>query len=151
MKGAELEGYGYLGLGVIVLLVVALLALFAPGHAAAEPRPYLPLIVITFAAVVVSLSHRVAWGDRVVLEIPIGGKLLETIATLRASGRLLWVAMYGLTFAAAAIVAARFTPQRGDDRHRRRRSRCSSPTSRRATSRCVATSPTASSPLPPSA
>jgi hypothetical protein len=66
--------------------------------------------VIAALLCVVALSHQVAWGDRVVLEIPIRGKVLETIATLRASGRLLWVAMYGLTFAAAAIVAARFAP-----------------------------------------
>jgi hypothetical protein len=66
---------------------------------------------VTVALVLLALSHQVAWGDRVVLEVPLRGKLLDWIATLRASGRLMWVAMYALTFAAAAIVAARYAPR----------------------------------------
>jgi hypothetical protein len=56
------------------------------------------------------VSHLVAWGPRRA-QIPIRGKLLDTIATLRASGRLAWVALYGLWFAAVAIVATRFKPR----------------------------------------
>lgn len=110
MKGAEMEGYGYLGLGVLVMLAIALVAFLKPGAPRPNLRPYLPLIVIAALLCAIALSHQVAWGDRVVLEVPIRGKLLDTLATLRASGRLLWVAMYALTFAAAAIVAARFAP-----------------------------------------
>ena len=61
--------------------------------------------------VLLALSHQVAWGDRIVLEVPIADKPLELVATLRASGRLLWPAMYALTFAACAIVAARYSPR----------------------------------------
>jgi hypothetical protein len=110
MKGAELEGHGYLGAGVLALLGVALLSFLKPSAPAANVRPYAPLIAIAAVLVMLALSHRIAWGDRVVLEVPIGGKLLDLVATLRASGRLLWVAMYALTFAAGAIVAARFSP-----------------------------------------
>lgn len=110
MKGAELEGHGYLGAGVLVLLACALAGIVQRGAAPPNLRPYVPLIAVSAVLVMLALSHRVAWGDRVVLEVPIGGKLLEIVATLRASGRLLWVAMYALTFAAAAMVVARFRP-----------------------------------------
>ncbi len=111
MKGAELEGHAYLGLGMLVLLPVALLSLIAPGSARPNLKPYVPLIAVGFLLWMLAVSHQVAWGDRVVLEVPIRGKLLDTIATLRASGRLAWVALYGLWFAAVAIVATRFTPR----------------------------------------
>jgi hypothetical protein len=111
MKGAELEGHAYLGLGMLVLLPVALLSLVAPGSARPNVKPYVPLIAVGFLLWLLAVSHLVAWGDRVVLEVPIRGKLLDTIATLRASGRLAWVALYGLWFAAVAIVATRFTPR----------------------------------------
>ena len=111
MKGAELEGHAYLGLGMLVLLPVALLSLIAPGSARPNVKPYVPLIAVGFLLWMLAVSHLVAWGDRVVLEVPIRGRLLDTIATLRASGRLAWVALYGLWFAAVAIVAARFAPR----------------------------------------
>jgi hypothetical protein len=111
MKGSELEGHGYLGLGVMVLLAAAAFALVAPGTPRVNAKPYVPLIAVAAALWALSLSHQVAWGDRVIVELPIRGKLLDTLATFRASGRLIWVAMYALTFAAAAIVAARFTPR----------------------------------------
>jgi hypothetical protein len=111
MKGAELEGHAYLGLGMLVLLPIALLTLIAPGSARPNVKPYVPLIAVGILLWMLAVSHLVAWGDRVVLEIPIRGKLLDTIATLRASGRLAWVALYGLWFAAVAIVATRFKPR----------------------------------------
>jgi len=111
IKGAELEGHAYLGFGVLVLLAAAALALVAPGTQRPNLRPYLPLVAVGAGLWMLALSHQVAWGDRVVLDIPIGGKLLDLLGTLRASGRLAWVAMYGLTFAAAAIVAARYAPR----------------------------------------
>jgi len=111
MKGAELEGYAYLGAGVLALLAFALVGFFKPGSASPNLKPYVPLILVSIALVLLATSHQVAWGDRVVLEVPLRGTLLDWVATLRASGRLMWVAMYALTFAGAAIVAARYAPR----------------------------------------
>lgn len=111
IRGSELEGYGYLGLGVILLIAAAAVSLAAPGTPRPDVKPYVPLIVVAAGLWALSLSHQIAWGDRVVLEIPIRGKLLDIWATLRASGRLVWVAMYALMFAGAAIVCARFAPR----------------------------------------
>ena len=110
-KGAEFEGYGYLGAGVLAMLAIAFVAWLKPGGARPLLRPYVPLIVVATLLFCVALSHRIAWDDRVLVELPLRGRLLDLVATLRASGRLVWVAMYGLTFAAAAIVAARFAPR----------------------------------------
>jgi hypothetical protein len=110
IKGAELEGHAYLGAGVLAMLAFASIGFAKPGGARRNFRPYVPLILVTVTLVLLALSHKIALGDRVVLEVPLRGRLLDTIATLRASGRLMWVAMYALTFAAAAIVAARYPP-----------------------------------------
>lgn len=106
IKGSELEGYGYLGLGVLVLLGVAALALVRRGGPPVNWRPYVPLAAVAVALWAISLSHLIAWGDRVVVELPLKGRWLELVATLRASGRLIWVAFYALTFAATAIACA---------------------------------------------
>ncbi|HEY8243218.1 MAG TPA: DUF6311 domain-containing protein [Casimicrobiaceae bacterium] len=111
IKGAEYEGYAYLGAGVLALCAFAFIGFLKPGGASPNLRPYVPLILVSIVLVLLALSHQVAWGDRVVLEVPLRGKLLDWIATLRASGRLMWVAVYALTFAAAAIVAARYEPR----------------------------------------
>jgi hypothetical protein len=111
IEGSAMEGYAYLGAGVLALCAFALVGFLKPGGASPNVWPFVPLILVTVALVRLALSHQVAWGDRVVLEIPLRGKLLDWVATLRASGRLMWVAMYALTFAAAAIVAARYAPR----------------------------------------
>jgi hypothetical protein len=113
IPGSELEGHAYLGLGVLVLLAIALVALLKPGGPRIDWKPYAPLLVVAIGLWLLALSHKVALGDRVIVELPLSGRLLDTIATLRASGRLAWVAFYGFMFAAAAIVAARFTPVAG--------------------------------------
>ena len=111
IKTADLEGNAYLGVGVLALLAFAAIGFLKPGSASPNLRSYVPLILVAAALVLLALSHKIAWGDRVVLELPLSGKLLDWISTLRASGRLMWVAMYALTFAGAAIVAARYAPR----------------------------------------
>jgi hypothetical protein len=86
MKGAGLEGHAYLGLGMLVLLPIALLTLIAPGSARPNVKPYVPLIAVGFLLWMLAVSHLVAWGDRVVLEVPIRGKLLDTIHAARRDG-----------------------------------------------------------------
>jgi len=113
IPGSELEGQAYLGLGVLVLLAVALIALLKPGGPSIDWKPYVPLIVVSIGLLALAITHKVALGDRVLVELPVPDKLLDTLATLRASGRLAWVAFYGLIFAAGTIVATRFTPFAG--------------------------------------
>jgi len=104
IAGAELEGYGYLGLGVLAMAPIAAYALWRnpPGHTA---HRYLPLAAVALLLWAIALSNQVAWGDRLLFVVPLPERLLELVAMVRASGRLLWVGYYALMLAIAAIIA----------------------------------------------
>ena len=130
------------------MLALALVALLKPGGPSPQLRPHVPLIVVCAVLVLLALSHQVAWGDRVVLEVPIADKPLELGGDAARVG----------TVAVARDVRAhlcRVRDRRGALLAARRdasssspASPCSSPTCRRASPRCAATSTTASSSRP---
>jgi len=73
-----------------------------PGRAA---RRYLPLAAVALLLWAIALSNQVAWGDRLLFVVPLPERLLDLVAMVRASGRLLWVGYYALVLAIAAIIA----------------------------------------------
>jgi hypothetical protein len=103
IAGSGLEGYGYLGLGVLAMLPIGLVAWW---RSAASPavRRYLPLATVAVLLCAIALSNQVAWGDRVLFTVPLPDWLLELVAMVRASGRLLWVGYYALVLAVPAII-----------------------------------------------
>ena len=103
IAGSGLEGYAYLGLGVLAMLPLALLAWWRAGFAG-PVRRLLPLLVAALLLWAMALSNQVAWGDRVLFTVPLPDRLLELVATVRASGRLLWVGYYALILAIPAII-----------------------------------------------
>jgi hypothetical protein len=103
IAGSGLEGYGYLGLGLLAMLPIALAASWRSIARPAVQR-YLPLAAVAVLLFVIALSNQVAWGDRVLFTVPLPDRLLELLATVRASGRLLWVGYYALTLAIPAII-----------------------------------------------
>ena len=108
IPGTELEGYGYLGLGVLAMAPIAAYALWRnpPGRAA---RRYLPLAAVALLLWAIALSNQVAWGDRLLFIAPLPDRVLELVAMVRASGRLLWVGYYALMLAIAAIIVRNLT------------------------------------------
>jgi len=103
IAGSELEGYGYLGLGVLAMLPIAAFALWRkpPGRAV---RRYLPLAAVALLLWAIALSNQIGWNDRVLFSVPLPDQVLELVAMVRASGRLLWVGYYALLLAIPAII-----------------------------------------------
>lgn len=108
IAGSELEGYNYLGLGLLAMLPVALFAWWRAGSGR-ELHRLLPLFVVALTLWAIALSNQVAWGDRVLFTVPLPRFLLDLIAMVRASGRLLWVGYYALLLAVPAIIVRNFS------------------------------------------
>ena len=109
IAGSELEGYNYLGLGVLAMLPIGALALWR-NPPRRETRRYLPLAIVAVLLWAIALSNQVAWGDRVLFTVPLPSNALELVAMVRASGRLLWVGYYALLLAAPAMIVRNLAP-----------------------------------------
>ncbi len=93
------EGYNYLGLGVLLLLFVAL-----ARHPALVLRmwskPLRPLLFTSIICTVLALSVKVTLADSVLGTIPVPSAVFQALASFRASGRLFWPVHYLLILAA---------------------------------------------------
>jgi hypothetical protein len=108
VAGSELEGYNYLGLGLLAMVPLALFAWWRAGSGP-EVRRCLPLAVAAALLWAIALSNQVAWGDRVLFTVPVPRFLLDLIAMVRASGRLLWVGYYALLLVVPAMIVRNFS------------------------------------------
>lgn len=107
-EGQTYEGFQYLGAGLLLLLVLALVV------RAAEPsRPRLarmwPLVAVCAALAVYALSPRVTVGSYVLADAHI--EWLERASLFRATGRFFWPAGYLMLACAAATLIARVPPR----------------------------------------
>ena len=103
------EGYQYLGLGVLLVCLVAvagvLLARRGPG---VRVRPWAPLVAVAAFWFAFAVSHHIAMGSRLLVEVPLPQFVLDAAGTFRASGRMALLATYVLVLAAIAALAAWF-------------------------------------------
>lgn len=94
------EGYQYLGAGVLLITVTASIA------AVAGRRPpswsAIPLLVMATACALYSLSPRITFADRVLVDWT---DRFGNILVFRTSGRFFWPAAYALAAASAGYVA----------------------------------------------
>lgn len=104
------EGFAYLGLGTLLLLLWALPVLLA-GTARVAWRRWLPLTVVCLLMATFALSHRITVGSTVLLELPLPhwGALLG--GAFRASGRFVWPLVY-LLLVVALWSVSRLQPAR---------------------------------------
>src|SRR5262245_50756649 len=119
-SGQDYEGFQYLGLGGLGLLIAAaVLALRPPlrvasGDAAPHDLPrwgrLLPLLVAALAMAMYALSPRVTVGSVVLFDLT--GPITERLAVFRATGRFFWPLGYLLLTLAIAAVVTRARPSR---------------------------------------
>ncbi len=104
--GGQYEGRAYLGLGVIVLLAVALYA--GRPQIRSIFRTYrIPVIAVLLMAVY-ALSTDIYLGDRLLLALPEIGLVEWVGERFRSSGRFVWPLVYALVATVIVVVWRRF-------------------------------------------
>jgi Family of unknown function (DUF6311) len=99
---AQTEGYNYLGLGIITLLVLGVArrpqsVLWLSG------RRLVPLVGLAVLCTALAISAKVSLGSTAILDIELPTAVVTVVQGLRASGRLFWPAYYLLIVAALSL------------------------------------------------
>jgi hypothetical protein len=110
--GGQYEGFNYLGGGILLLLLTALIA--APIQVIGFCRRYGLLLVTCVALSVYAVSARVYAGETLLLEVPIASfpPLAKLSDMFRSSGRFFWPAAYVLLLLGTVALRARFGDRR---------------------------------------
>jgi len=97
------EGYNYLGIGVLLLLIIVLSR--KPDVFRGLWSPSLkPLVIVSAIFTVLALSLKVTFADHVLFSVPSPKFVFNALAAFRSSGRLFWPVHYLLILAAVAGV-----------------------------------------------
>jgi hypothetical protein len=106
--GGQLEGYNYLGAGVLLLLVVHI---FTSRNLIKQAlRSHLFLAVVLMGLLLLALSNRVFCGSWLLFETPIFSLLGMLTSHFRTSGRLFWPIYYVLVIALGLLTIKRYNP-----------------------------------------
>ena len=104
----QYEGYSYLGLGLLGLLVLVVLT--SPRGIWDLVRRNAALVIVMAAVTVFAASNRVYWGNHLLFEYSYPA-LFEKIANqFRSTGRFAWPVVYVGLFGIIALVLRRFRP-----------------------------------------
>ena len=111
--GFQYEGFGYLGAGVIILMVFGLIIasakLILKSWDIKELLKRHYRIIVAFGLFMVSFMAAVlpmvAWGDKKIVGIPYPKPIFKVLSIFRSNGRFIWVAMYLLILLAIVLVA----------------------------------------------
>lgn len=102
MNPMQIEGYNYLGLGLIALLVLGLIRRPASIAWLKEPR-IVPLVAVAVVCAALAISTTVSFGASTLFEVPVPRALSSFLNAFRVSGRFFWPAYYLLTLAALSM------------------------------------------------
>jgi len=105
------EGYNYLGLGWLLLGVIALWVLIRDPGRLKVVRPHLPLGLILGGLAVFALGEEIALGERVLLSYSLPGWLQPLANPFRAAGRFFWAPLYTLPVVAMALATRPSRPR----------------------------------------
>ena len=92
----QYEGYGYLGLGILVLSGICLLLLFKNIKNIKIKIDYLIIIFILLLSFCYALSNNIYFNETKLLSIVLNPSLEQFFSTFRASGRFIWLLDYSL-------------------------------------------------------
>lgn len=94
----QYEGFNYLGLGVVVSLIGALLMTFvlAPSRMLFSLRQHWALVLLFALYVLYALSNQIFWSDEQIYVLSYPAFMNGVTSQFRASGRFFWPVGYGL-------------------------------------------------------
>jgi hypothetical protein len=101
----QYEGYSYLGLGLLALLLYCLLLLLRKRNTV-DPSFY-PLGAALLILTIYAMGNSITLGGRVILHYPLGNSLRELAGIFRADGRFFWLPYYAIVYAVLRTVVHR--------------------------------------------
>ena len=104
------EGFNYLGLGNLLLIILAIFTILAGRTRVCILSEHRFLAVLTILMLIFSISNNVGLGPYN-LHIPLPEKINAIASIFRASGRFAWVALYLLVLMGAVIIVKSYTPK----------------------------------------
>ena len=97
------EGFGYLGLGLLALsLVAVVLARHHRDSILSRARQHRFFILVAIILTLFATTHVIVLGDRT-LTVPVPSQFVDVAQTFRASARMFWLPYYMIVFAIFAI------------------------------------------------
>jgi hypothetical protein len=108
----QYEGFGYLGLGMLLLCWIAVLVRFREFPVTDMPSDRVagrnvPIVVIAIAFSIFSFSNSITWNSQVIFHYEINRFFMTPLETFRSSGRFLWPAYYLTMFLTFSYLVSR--------------------------------------------
>ncbi len=105
--GEELEGFNYLGLGGILLLIILIIftMLNYKKMFSKNIRPYLLICILL---TIIALTNNISFSQNTLVELEIPKYIYGPLSLVRASGRLFWPVYYLIFIASIFIIYEKF-------------------------------------------
>lgn len=99
----QYEGFNYLGIGVLLLMLIS--AYEFPRHKEAfNKNRHLPLLLACILLFLLSLSNKITFANHVLVEIDLPDKIQHMLGAIRSSGRLFFPVSYTLILFSLAVL-----------------------------------------------
>jgi hypothetical protein len=107
--GEELEGFNYLGLGQILMLLFAIVLFFIKKYqinlaSIKNDRKIKTFFLVSLFLTFWALSNKISFGSHILLEIPLNKYIFAALSVSKATGRLFWIVNYFLVIVSIIII-----------------------------------------------
>lgn len=108
----DLDGFAYMGSGMLGLLAIACLLPGFTKHRR-EPRSFSiwPITAMALLLLLLSLTNTIKFGSHVLLEFELPQRAIHLYQTFRSPGRMFWPVLYLLSVMAIVITCTRLRPR----------------------------------------
>ncbi len=104
----QYEGFNYLGLGILIMLLMALPKMSNAIKDSVKKR-FIPLLIVLFLLYLFALSNKITFGSTVLLELDYPWILNQLGNILRSSGRMFWPVYYAIILMSIFIIIKYYT------------------------------------------
>lgn len=116
-KSMQFEGYAYLGMGLIILLLVAIGSVFINRKVAIDNSINinslngfrLSILYLMIISLLLALSPTVTFGDKELFKIPLPMFIHNIWSVFRSTGRVAWILVYVIVFIVIMRISSLFS------------------------------------------
>jgi len=111
--GEQLEGFNYLGLGQMLMLLFAFIVFFNKKYKTCllsikSNKEIKIFVLISFLFTLWALSNKISIGSYTIIEIPLNKYIYGLLSIIRSSGRVFWIVNYFLLILSIIIIYTSF-------------------------------------------